>query len=174
MSAKSRNLNLAKIGARASICVCCLLTITSVRHAALADEATANAAGAIFERQQIMQQLDKDAELLGDIAAGDAPADKLPEVTRSIAQGARDTRASFQQRIPGGRTKPEAWSNWADFSQRMDGFVTNADALAKVGQSGNVEAATSVMATALPCKECHDLYRMPKRDRGAPNPTKTP
>jgi hypothetical protein len=50
------------------------------------------AEGIIFERQQIMLQLDKDAELLGKIMAGLEPATKLAEVTQAVAPGGAGTR----------------------------------------------------------------------------------
>ncbi len=123
----------------------------------------AEADGIIFERQQAMLQLDKDAETLGMIASGAAPATKLAETTRAIAQGAKDSLEAFRAQVPGGRSKPEVWSNYEDFMKRMEAFSTNADKMAKLGESGNVAAVTDVMVDALPCKQCHDTYRAPKR-----------
>ncbi len=119
--------------------------------------------GAIFERQFIMEQLDDDGELLGNIAAGIEPAEKLPEVTRSIAKGARDSVESFRHILPGGRAKAEVWSNHADFMQRMETFARNAEAMAKAGETGDLAAVTALMVAAMPCKQCHDLYRAPKK-----------
>ena len=119
--------------------------------------------GMIFERQQIMDQLNRDGELLGQIAAGIAPADKLARTTRSIANGARDSLESFRTQLPGGRAKPEVWSNNTDFMQRMEAFARNSEAMAKVGETGNVVAVTGLMIDAMPCKQCHDLYREPKK-----------
>jgi len=34
--------------------------------------------------------------------------------------------------------------------------------MAKAGESGNVSQVTNLMIDALPCKQCHDKYRMPK------------
>jgi cytochrome c556 len=121
------------------------------------------AEGIIFERQQIMTQLDKDAETLGMIASGAAPAPKLAETTRAVAQGAKDSLEAFRMQVPGGRAKPEVWANYEDFMQRMTAFSTNAEKMAKLGETGNVVAVTEVMIDALPCKQCHDLYRAPKR-----------
>ena len=119
--------------------------------------------GAIFERQSIMDQLDKDGELLGNIAAGIEPPEKLGEVTRSIANGARDSVVSFRSVLPGGRSKPEVWSNHADFMQRMETFARNAEAMAKAGETGDMPGVTHLMVSAMPCKQCHDVYRAPKK-----------
>jgi cytochrome c556 len=119
--------------------------------------------GIIFERQQTMLQLERDSDVLGKIVAGLAPPDKLAETTKAIAHGARDSVTSFADKVPGGRSKPEVWSNNADFMQRMEAFARNADAMAKAGESGNVTLVTELMIDALPCKQCHDLYREPKK-----------
>lgn len=132
----------------------------------IASDAAADAAqkeGAIFERQFIMEQLDKDGELLGNIAAGIEPPEKLSAVTSSIANGARDAVSSFRSILPGGRSKAEVWSNHADFMQRMETFARNADAMAKAGETGDMAAVTALMVAAMPCKQCHDVYRAPKK-----------
>jgi cytochrome c556 len=121
------------------------------------------AEGIIFERQQIMLQLEKDADAMGKIAAGMLPPDKMPETAEAIAKGARESVAAFQDRVPGGRTKPEAWSNWADFNQRLEAFARNAEIMAQAAKSKDVVAVTSTLGDALPCKQCHDLYRTPKK-----------
>lgn len=121
------------------------------------------AEGIIFERQQIMLQLEKDTEGLGEIAAGLRPADKLAVTARAIADGARDSAAAFEQNVPGGRAKPEVWANWQDYSQRMQLFVQKSEEMAKHAEAGNLTRVTEVMADALPCKQCHDVYREKKK-----------
>lgn len=118
--------------------------------------------GIIFERQNLMMQLDKDAELLGEIAAGIKPADKLAEVTRSIAETAAASKAAFVPKVPGGRAKPEIWSNWEDYSKRMDAFERDTKQLAELGAKGDLTGVTGMLGSALPCKECHTVYRAPK------------
>ena len=65
--------------------------------------------------------------------------------------------------LPGGRAKAEVWSNHADFMQRMETFARNADAMAKAGETGDLAAVTGLMVAAMPCKQCHDVYRAPKK-----------
>lgn len=117
----------------------------------------------IFERQQIMEQLGRDSEVLGKIVAGSEPSSKLPETTRSIAVGARESLESFRQEIPGGRSKPDIWSPTSDFFPKMEAFVKNAEAMAKAGETGSVPAVTELMIDALPCKQCHMSFREPKQ-----------
>lgn len=128
-----------------------------------AAETDAEAEGIIFERQQVMTQLGKDADVLGKIVAGALPADQLPATTKAIAQGARDSVEAFKLRVPGGHSRPEVWADHADFAARMEKFAVNADAMAKAGESGNMSAVLGMMVDALPCKECHDLYREKKK-----------
>ncbi|MEO7740069.1 MAG: cytochrome c [Novosphingobium sp.] len=123
----------------------------------------AEADGIIFERQNIMLQLDKDAELLGEMVAGLKPADGLGKVTRSIAESAAAAKQAFEPHVPGGRAKPEVWANWADYSGRLDGFDKGAKQLAELGAKGDLTGVTNILGSALPCKECHDLYRGPKK-----------
>lgn len=120
--------------------------------------------GIIFERQQLMLDLDTDAKTLGRIVAGTAPASKLAETTRSIAENASASVEAFETVIPGGRSKPEVWSDHASFMDDMAQFARNAEAMAKAGEQGNVTLVVNLMIDALPCKQCHDRYREPKSE----------
>ena len=117
----------------------------------------------IFERQLLMTQLEDHAEALGNIVAGLEPPDKLAETSRKVAKTAKDAVEAFKEVVPGGRSKPEVWSNHADFMKRMQEFATKADAMAAVAETGNLTAVTEMMPEALPCKACHDVYREPKK-----------
>jgi cytochrome c556 len=129
----------------------------------------AEAEGIIFERQQIMQQLDKDTEKLGSIVAGELPPEQLAATTLAIAKGAKESLAAFQPNVPGGRAKPIVWSNWVDYSQRLQSFAEKSAAMAKAGETGDVAVVTSLMGDALPCKQCHDIYREKKKPEGVPS-----
>lgn len=116
----------------------------------------------ILDRQLVMQQLDKDTKALGEIVAGIQPPDKMADHAKAIAKGAKEAAEAFKQNVPGGGAKPEVWSSWDDFSKRMQGFVTASDAMAKASETGNVVAVSELMIPALPCKQCHDAYRIKK------------
>lgn len=147
--------------------LCLAVGVASAAYAA--DQATskpadpAEAEGIIFDRQQIMLQLDKDGDTLGRIVAGELPPTKLAETAHAIAKGAHDSLEAFKSQTPGGRSKPEVWTNNADFMKRMEEFARNADSMAKIADTGNVTAVTSMMIDAMPCKQCHDTYREPKK-----------
>lgn len=162
-----------------AICLvaCCAFTAAACQTAAVAGDpapaaiappVSAETESRIFERQQIMTQLDDDTKELGEIVSGELPKGKLAATTRSIAKGAQDALAAFKEPLPGGRSKPEVWSNHADFMQRMDVFVRETEAMAKLGEAGNLGGVTEKLITALPCKECHDLYREPKKPGQTP------
>lgn len=120
------------------------------------------AQGIIFERQNLMLQIEKDAELLGEIAAGIKPPDKLAEVTKSMAESAEAAKGAFEPNVPGGRSKPEIWSNWPDYLRRMNEFSATANRLAELGAKRDLSGVTNALG-GLPCKECHNVYRGPKR-----------
>ena len=116
----------------------------------------------VLARQLIMQALEDDADALGNIAAGIAPPAKMADHARSLAKHAKEAYESFKPNAPGGSAKPEVWSNWADYSKRMEAFVANSEKMAKVAETGNVSAVTELMVDAMPCKGCHDVYRSKK------------
>ncbi len=116
----------------------------------------------VLNRQLVMQALEDDADALGDIAAGIAPPTKMAEHARNLAQHAKESYESFKPSAPGGSAKPEIWSNWADYSKRMEAFVANTEKLSAVAETGNVTAMTELMVDAMPCKSCHDVYRAKK------------
>lgn len=120
------------------------------------------AEGIIFERQNVMKQLEKDTELLGDILAGLAPADQLGPVTASIAESARTSQELFAMKVPGGRAKDAVWTEHDAYMTRMADFTTSTARLAELGAAGDVPGVTGQLITALPCKQCHDAYREKK------------
>jgi cytochrome c556 len=114
-------------------------------------------------RELIMKQLDAESEALGMMVSGQIPPDSLALEAKSIANAAKAALKAFEPKVPGGEAKPEVWSNWDDFSKRMQAFARNSEEMAKVAETGNVAKVTELMITALPCKECHDSYRNKKK-----------
>lgn len=121
--------------------------------------------GIIFERQQLMTKIEEESELLGQVVAGIEPTEKMAPAARAIANLAKESITAFQPVAPGGRAKPEVWSNAADYSQRMRSFAEKADEMAKKAEAGDTAGVISVMGDALPCKQCHDIYRAPKKNK---------
>lgn len=116
----------------------------------------------VLARQLIMQQLEEEAEALGMIAAKIEPPTKMAEHANNVAKLARESFESFKPNAPGGSAKPEIWSNWADYSKHMEAFIANADKMAKTADAGDLTGVTEQLVDALPCKQCHDVYRNKK------------
>jgi len=117
----------------------------------------------VYYRQLAMKQLDAESEALGMLVSGQMPPDTMVALTRAIANSAKVAAKTFELKVPGGDAKPEVFAaKWADFTSRMQQFVKKSDEMAKVAESGNVPKITELMVDALPCKQCHDLYRKKK------------
>jgi cytochrome c556 len=114
-------------------------------------------------RQLIMKQLDAEATALGMIVSGQIPPDALSLEAKSIANGAQAALKAFEPKVAGGEAKPDVWAKWPDFQKRMQEFAKKSAEMAKVSESGDVAAVTGLMVEALPCKECHDVYRNKKK-----------
>lgn len=113
-------------------------------------------------RQLIMKEVDAETAALGMIVAGLVPPDALPLQAKALANSAKSAPGAFEPKVPGGEAKPEVWSKPDDFSKRMQMFVQKADEIAKASEGGNVQAVNELTG-ALPCKECHDVYRNKKK-----------
>lgn len=111
-------------------------------------------------RQHIMKTLQEQTAIIGEIVSAAVPADNLPAHAEAIALAAQISLKSFEAKVPGGETKPEVWAKWADFSKRMNDFSAATRLFADTAKKGATLAEmTSILTQALPCKECHDLYR---------------
>jgi cytochrome c556 len=128
---------------------------------------TAMAAGAedkdvIDYRQNIMKTLDAQTASLGMIVSTQIPEDNLIQHAEAIALGAVQAKKSFEAKVAGGETLPDAWTN-PDFMKRMDDFVAKTAIMAKSAREGGGPAVVvTQMVEALTCKGCHDLYRSKK------------
>jgi cytochrome c556 len=118
---------------------------------------------AIDYRELIMKELDAEAAALGMIVSGQVPPDALSPQAKAIANSAKSALKAFEPKVPGGEAKPDVWSKWDDFAKRMQAFAQKSEEMAKVSESGNVAAVTELMEAALPCKGCHDVYRVKKK-----------
>jgi len=113
----------------------------------------------ILDRQLIMQALDKDTEVLGNIVAGTTPPTELIARTQSVAKNAKAALKAFEPKVPGGGAKPEVWNNWDDFRKRMEDFAVKTGEMAKASETGNLAVVGEHMIGALQCKQCHDVYK---------------
>ncbi|MFM7784942.1 MAG: cytochrome c, partial [Gammaproteobacteria bacterium] len=99
--------------------------LLSVHGAALAE-----GQDAIDYRKHIMQSLQEQVSALGMIMSGTIPDDNAVAHMEIIAATAKTALKSFEPKVEGGDAEPEVWSNWADFSARMQDFVTKSAEMA--------------------------------------------
>jgi cytochrome c556 len=120
---------------------------------------------AIEYREHIMNSLNAQAAMLGQIVSYAVPNDNLQAHLDAIALLASTALKAFEQKAPGGEAKPEVWTQWPDFSKRMREFAEKTAAAAKLGRSASPEEALSNMLDVMDCKGCHEVYREEKKKR---------
>jgi len=113
-------------------------------------------------RQHIMNTLNEQAAALGEILSGAVPDDNVIAHMDALAITASTALKAFEPKVPGGQAKPEVWSNWADFSKRMNEFAQGTAAMAKLAHEQGKDAGLTKVMDALSCKKCHDTYRQEK------------
>lgn len=111
-------------------------------------------------RHHVMAGLGEQMDALAMIVQHRAPADNFAVHTQTLAIIAAQGKKAFEPKVPGGRSKPEVWSQWTDFSKRMDALVASTAELAK---AGGVATAGAKVDSAAMCKSCHDTYMVPKK-----------
>jgi cytochrome c556 len=111
-------------------------------------------------RRHIMASLGEQMDALAMIVQHRAPADNFAVHAQTLAVIAATGKKAFEPKVPGGNSKPEVWSQWADFSKRLDALVASTGDLAK---TGGVAAAGAKVDAASMCKSCHDTYMVPKK-----------
>ena len=109
-------------------------------------------------RQHIMKTMDEQMAAIQLIVQKKAPADNFATHLQIVAVTAATAKDAFTTKVPGGRAKPGAWANWADFSKRLDDLVASTAALAKSAKEAGVQATAAKLDT-LKCQGCHDTYR---------------
>lgn len=124
--------------------------------------ASANDEDAIAYRQHIMHSLQEQTAALGKILSGAVPDDNAVAHMEALALIASTALKSFEPKVPGGDSKPEVWSNWDDFSGRMQEFARLTATMAQAARDEGKDAGLSHAIAALNCKGCHDVYRKPR------------
>ena len=130
----------------------------------LVTTASADDADVIDHRKHIMDALNAESAILGQIVSGAIPNDDVTKHMDAIALIASTALKSFEPKVPGGDSKPTVWSNWADFSKRMKEFADNTAKAAKLAHTEGPEAGLTNMLEAMNCKNCHDTFRTPDEE----------
>ena len=131
---------------------------------AMPGTASADDEDAIAYRRHIMHSLQEQTAALGKILSGAVPDDNAVAHMEALALIASTALKSFEPRVPGGDSKPEVWSDWDDFSSRMEEFARLTAKMAQAARDEGKDAGLSHAIEALNCKGCHDVYRKPRSD----------
>jgi cytochrome c556 len=123
--------------------------------------AAADDQDAIDYRQHVMNTLGQELAAVDMIIAKKAPADAFAVHMKVIATAATQAKKAFEPKIPGGKSKPEVWSNWPDFAKRLDALVTASDELAKAAAKDGPAALGPKIKASLDCESCHQVYMTP-------------
>jgi cytochrome c556 len=133
-----------------------LTAFACVSAAAIADDSDA-----IDYRKHVMSTLGEQLAAVDMIVAKKAPPDAFAVHVKTIAIAATQAKLAFQPKVAGGSSKPEVWSNQADFVKRLDAMVAAGDELAKAAKDGNAAVVGSMIRTSLDCDGCHKIYMLP-------------
>jgi cytochrome c556 len=114
-------------------------------------------------REHIMNTLNEQSDALGMILATTIPPDNAAAHLEIIALTASTALKAFVPKVPGGQSKPEVWSDWPDFSKRMNELAAKTADVAKIAQQKDAQAALPGVIDALTCKSCHEIYRQEKK-----------
>jgi cytochrome c556 len=108
-------------------------------------------------RVHVMKSMAEELGAINMVLAKKGPADNLVAHAQALAVTAPQARKAFEPKVAGGKSKPEVWSNWADFAKQLDALVSQTDELAKAAKDGGAAAVASKIQS-LNCKSCHDTY----------------
>ena len=110
----------------------------------------------VIARQALMKSFGGAAKTLGGMAGGDVAFDAAAaEAAKAVLMaGAADIAVKFEKNPadPGSESKPEVWTNWADFLVKAKGLGDAAAALDATTIEG-VQAGMGGIGGA--CKACH-------------------
>lgn len=115
-------------------------------------------------RVHVMKSLAEELGSINMILARKAPPDNLAAHVQALAATAPQARKAFEPKVAGGKSRPEVWSNWADFAKQLDQLVSQTDELAKAAKDGGA-AAVGPRIQSLDCKGCHDTYMVPSASK---------
>jgi cytochrome c556 len=114
-------------------------------------------------RRHIMKTMGEQAAAIGQILQQKAPPDNFAIHVQILAITAATAQKAFAPKVLGGEAKPDVWTNWADFSKRLDVLTAATADLAKTAAAGGVAATAPKIQAAMTCKSCHEIYHEPKK-----------
>ena len=121
--------------------------------------ASSETAGSIQHRQQLMRVIDAQTSAIGQILSGSIPEDSFAVHLEVVSLTAGLATGVFQKGVPGGGTLPRVWQEKGRFLRLMEEFSGNAIKASRIAQQDGKDAAAVMVIDALPCRQCHDVYR---------------
>jgi cytochrome c556 len=113
----------------------------------------------IAYRQQLMRVIDAQTSAIGQILSGTIPEDSFAVHLEVVSLTAGLATGAFERGTPGGDTLPRAWQEKTRFLRLMEDFSGNAIKASRIARQDGKDAAAVMVIDALPCRQCHDIYR---------------
>lgn len=110
-------------------------------------------------RQQLMRIVDAQTSAIGQILSATVPEDNFATHLEIVSITASLASSAFERGAVGGDTLPRAWEEKDRFLQMMQDFSGNALKASRIAQQDGMAAAAVMVIDALPCRQCHDVYR---------------
>jgi cytochrome c556 len=136
-----------------------LIACTVLITATASSVARADDQDVIDYRQHIMKTMEEQMAAMSQILQQKAPAENFVTHVQILAITAATAKKAFEPKVPGGEANPDVWTQWPDFSKRLDELTAAAADLARIAKTGGMTAAAPKVQT-LTCKSCHDTYRV--------------
>src|SRR6185312_6595136 len=106
---------------------------------------------AVQYRINIMRGMAANASAIGLTIRNNLPqGQNLALHAEAIALDARAAISGFQPNVDDNVVKPEVWSNWKDFSDRLNALSTTANEVAKLAREGGLDAAKPKLDVMMP------------------------
>jgi cytochrome c556 len=128
-------------------------------YATLSTPASKPEPDAVTYRHHVMNAIDAQSSAVGQILSGEIQNGDLASNFEVLAVTASGALKAFEPKVPGGEASALVWTQWPDFSKRMNEFAHKTAEAAKVAREQGNEAAMPVAMEALMCKNCHDSFR---------------
>lgn len=138
-----------------------LLALGGIAGAALAEDPES----VVNWRKNTIGAAGRAAVALNDIRKGDLEEqDRITEIAEMMVISAKLAKEAFRHDTRGASVETTAkdtiWTNWDDFSKRMDDYVADTEKVAELARAGDQGAMFKQLGqTFRNCKGCHDTYR---------------
>jgi cytochrome c556 len=140
-----------------------MFVITSIAISTASGTAHADDQDTIDYRKHVMASMGQQTAAIGQILQKKVPDDNFVVHLQTLASIAATAKRAFEPKVWGGEAKPEVWTNWPEFSKRLDELTANTADLASIARQGGLAAVAPKIHAALTCKSCHDTFREPKK-----------